>query len=511
MRIDAADPGCLQFALRITGDLPFAGTYYSNEMECTGTTDANVFRHPRVPVTIESNITRRGDDAFTVTLRVQSEDESALPISLYAPLVCGAIDNTAYIPQIGGKVESVNEANYLAYAPGQLTATFFLLQGADAGVALAQEKPVADEANYRTGVLVNGVGIPRSAGGAGGVAAHEVGSSVATQAGEAVDRDLGGVACFVEDTLLPAGQSMVFGPYLVVGYQGEWTAGAARLRELRRPRPLHPWPGWMHSVLAIGELHGRCSDLPPDVRNFADFPALARVLAKAGAPLFHLWSWWDRSEEELQPNPEQNKFWNYAFGITAADAKLGGDDALREAIAGIRAAGSKILLYVDPWQVANDSTAGRHVLERNWGTHTPEGRSTVEGDYTAQRPCPALPEVRRWIIENVLDIYRQYRPDGFFIDEMCAIGYTACYNADHQHPHPYIWSSGLYELCNELRAALDELNPEVVLLAEGGSELLRESLDGYLAHSHSWTGMRHIEPVTRAVVRGIGIFDSLDG
>ena len=90
--------------------------------------------------------------------------------------------------------------------------------------------------------------------------------------------------------------------------------------------------------------------------SFDELPRIAREAASWGAPVFHFFQWWNRSEEMNQPHKQGaqvwdfgiNPWWAYAFDQPGADPRKGGDDGLRQAIAQVHRGGSQVLLYVSP-------------------------------------------------------------------------------------------------------------------------------------------------------------------
>lgn len=450
-------------------------------------------------------------DAENFRIRVTNDSNQPVLLDVFAALIGGlsAQHATVYVPHIGGAVLPVAKTNYESHVFGQLCAAWMIVAVGDEGVVLAQEKTTEDEARYRTGILVNAQGIP-----AGATKSREstvVGSAVDARVEGPVVRDLGGVAGFTENLLLPAGATWELGPYRLATYRGDWTAGAALLRQLRRPRPLRRWPAWFRPVRSVSEINTE------KLEHFSELSRVAAELRGWGAPVFHLFDWWDRSEEMNQPHKTGvtnweygvNPHWAYAFDQSQADPRRGGDEALRRAIRETQRAGSKVLLYVTPWTLAFDSAVGKRAAAEQLIFREPNGNEFMESE--SYRLCPMVPAARAWMVDALVRTIERYDADGLFIDQTAAIGNHPCAHPAHRHENPYVWTYGVWLLFKELRAALDARRPEALLLLEGGSELLREFADGFLAHTHSWTNMRHDAPVTRAVHRQIGIFDSFNG
>ncbi len=432
----------------------------------------------------------RADDVVEYVVELTNTGHEALDFDCYAAVLTGLRGATAYLPVHGGAVLPVQDADYTVHNLGGLTIPAAVLHQPDnTGFVIAQEKMPADEARYRTGLLVHGRGLPaRHIKEVKGVAM----SLVDTQAGQARE-DLGGVAAFVESLVLASGEKAQLGPYLVAPYRGTWLDGAALLRKIRRPRTLRPWTAPLN-LGAICVWHRT-------MEKFADYPVFAAKQREVGADIIAMiqWNW--------LPKRDPSFWWAYSLHCPA-DEHLGGDAALKQAIAEARRQGTETLLYSSFATVGVDGPLAPMFREKNWYMLCEPGRTDPAVEYGGcgyfYPPCVGLPEVREWIVTGLCDLMKKYEPVGLFLDEPAAIGYRPCYNPAHRHDHPYVWTHGVAEILREFRRRC----PDAVVTLEGSSELLRESVDGYYCHSHAFTGHRHTAPVTRAIAEGINIFDS---
>lgn len=135
-------------------------------------------------------------DHESFSLALTNQTAAPLPVDVYAPLLAGLVNRgfTAYVPHAGGAVFPVKDANFLIHSLGQLTSLFLILhsEAEDGGIVIAQEKSSEDEGRYRTGLNINGKGLPK------GEAAEQIqgraGSLIDTARADVGEDDLGGIA-----------------------------------------------------------------------------------------------------------------------------------------------------------------------------------------------------------------------------------------------------------------------------------------------------------------------------
>lgn len=438
-------------------------------------------------------------------MALQNAGRQKLTVDFYAPIATRLTDRNAmaYIAQVGGAVMPVKECNYLHHNSGQLAALFMVLQRAGEGLALGHEKAAADEGRYRSGIAVHGKGLPIGPISSG--ISDKVGSGIEQKMGVLTPGgpacELGGIACFSENLVLEGEASFTLGPYLLLPYKGQWTKGAALLRQHRYPRKYRPRPRWFKPIHNCAEI---CCHPP---FTFETLVATRREQRKWGSPLFSLNFFFETHSKMT---------WGSSFKHTGGAREKGGDKALRKAIDDLHNEGSKVLFYVTPWSLTQPYRQAHVCLEHNWQLQEHPGKDASPwldygefGKFVC--PCPAHPPARQWVVEGIVQTLKDYPIDGFFFDEAAAIINRPCHNPAHRHAHPYVWTYGNYLMFRDLRRAMDKINPDSIILSEGGSELYREFIDGCLGHTSGWTGARHEAPLTRAVVPEIGIFDSASG
>lgn len=495
-------PGDPLFALRVVA---CAGEresrFLSSDLEETRDATGVTYTHADCPVRVQL---RWRAPRLEVSLR--NTGKQRLAVDFYGPLATRLTerDAVAHVPQVGGVVFPVKDSNYLHHNSGQLAALFMILQTGGSGLALGHEKTAEDEGRYRSGIAVHGQGLPIGAYSA--KVSDRVGSAIESSMGKlmpgAPAADLGGVACFVENVTLPPGAVQAVGPYLILPYDGAWTQGAALLRAHRYPRKMRSRPAWFKPVHNCAEIcWGQATGA------FTNMAAIRREQRLWGSPLFSL-NYYFETHSKMT--------WGSSFKNSGGAKAFGGDEALFKAIDEVHREGSKVLFYVTPWSLTRPYEQAQVCLDNRWNLQEHAGKDADPlldygefGKFVC--PCPAHPPARKWVVDGIAETLRKYPIDGFFFDEAAAIVNRPCHNPAHRHAQPYIWTYGNYQIFRDLRRAMDRINPEAIILSEGGSELYREFIDGCLGHTNGWSIGRHAAPVTRAVVPGVAIFDSVTG
>jgi hypothetical protein len=488
------------FALRAVAENGVETRLLSSDMQATECDASIDYTFGDLPIRLECRL-----DGAALNITVTNAGPEATAVDFYGPLVTRLAERgcKAHIPQVGGVVFPVKDSNYLHHNSGQLASLFMILQTGEVGLALGHEKTSEDEGRYRSGIAVHGRGLP--IGRYSGEISDKVGSAVENKMGDLLDgepaSELGGVACFTENMVLYPSESRALGPYLILPYTGSWTQGAALLRQHRYPRRYRPRPRWFESVHNLSEI---CCGAE---KRFDVLASTWREQRAWGSPLFAL-CWFFKGYSKM--------IWGSSFRFRGGDRKMGGDKGLRRAIDDLHHEGAKVLFYVTPWSLTQPYDQARVCLDQKWNLQEHPGMNASPwldygefGKFIC--PCPAHAPARKWVVEGIAETLEKYPIDGFFFDEAAAIINRPCHNPTHRHPHPYVWTYGNYEMFRDLRRAMDKINPETLIISEGGSELYREFIDGCLGHTNGWSQGRHEAPVTRAVVPEIAIFDSTTG
>lgn len=188
----------------------------------------------------------------------------------------------------------------------------------------------------------------------------------------------------------------------------------------------------------------------------ASFAELSNVWHKAQAfhcNVIYLVDYWDDGYD--------------AKGTYEPSRKLGGEAALREAIAEIHRQGGRVILYVEPFIISRTTDFGQ-AMGPLWGIMDANGRfydyPGTTGKFYLMQPrsnwAAHLETVCRRLVGD-------YGADGIFLDSYgCRTGWK-----DHHPEHPGAdadgwFDAGAVELAARIRAAVRDENPEAIVMTE---------------------------------------------
>ncbi|BDI30484.1 hypothetical protein CCAX7_25350 [Capsulimonas corticalis] len=295
------------------------------------------------------------------------------------------------------------------------------------------------------------------------------------------------------------GDAADFGPIRTYAYHGSWKAGALWLRERRAHVALRRSPAqWWRNTTFVSEDMGDA--MVRRNQSFHDYPTLLENKRAIGSDVFHLPGFHDAEMLGDTHNWQNRGDYHYAA------ENLGGPSAARAGVDAVHRAGGRVFYYVEGLILWKRSRIGKS-RGRDWALLQEDG-TPYEHYKGFWHPCPACPEWADWLAESCADIVRSLGVDGFFIDSIGATDYHRCFNPAHNHPHPDIWTWGVRDLLRRVRAAVDRVNPETVLLIEGAADLAREFVDGSLSHTHDWSKDSFGVPLLRFLHPEMRVFES---
>jgi hypothetical protein len=137
-----------------------------------------------------------------------------------------------------------------------------------------------------------------------------------------------------------------------------------------------------------------------------------------------------------------------------------------------------------------------------------EDGSPVEQFRGFWHACPALPDYQEWLANTLAEIIRTTGANGFFIDSILATDNHRCFNPAHGHPHADVWNWGVRRMLRRVREEVDKADPMTILFVEGCGDLGREFADGFISHSHAWTGDTFTEPLVRFLHPEMRMYES---
>jgi len=296
------------------------------------------------------------------------------------------------------------------------------------------------------------------------------------------------------------GDYVDLGPIQTYAYEGSWREGASWLREKRANsvRMRQSPSEWYQQTTFIAEDMG--DDLVREGRDFHAYTSILEKKRQVGADVFHLPGFHDPVALGTKTN------WLNRGDYVFAAQNLGGFDAAKRGVDAVHRAGGRVLYYVEGLIVWKRSRIGKSAA-RDWAMMREPG--VYDDHYRGfWHMCPACQGWQQWLAETCAEIVRSTGVDGFFIDSTAATYNHRCFNPAHRHPHPDIWNWGIRGMLQRVRRAVDEVNPQTVLLCEGAADLAREFVDGFVSHGHSWSAWTLDEPLVRFLHPDLRAFES---
>ncbi len=442
----------------------------------------------------------------------------AVDMDVYYPLLsrvaaAGPAKDRVLLPVLSGAVHGpLASANVRKAYIGNVSSPCFILDGEDRGLAFLDDNqadraadPVAAcRRSFAAGTLfplppdVPCHHIPQVAPGVDGpyVSVCHTRRFAAIAAEDGLANAASSVA---KPTVAHDGESVDMGPIRMYAYEGGWRQGASWLREQLRDVPFRTSPAeWFQRTTFMGEEN--CYTMTAQGKTFHQFPAVLQSKRKLGADFFHFYGFHDADELG------EKDLWRNRGDYFLAAQDYGGFKAARSGIEAIHRSGGRVIYYVEGLIVWKRSRIGL-AKGRDWSLRRADGSEDViyKGYW---HMCPACAEWRAWLAATCAEIVRTTGVDGFFIDSQCATPYHRCFNPLHHHPHPDVWNWGVRQLLREVRAAVDAVNPNTIIIVEGVADLAREFADGSLSHSHDWTGWKLDEPLLRFLHPQMRVFES---
>jgi hypothetical protein len=475
-----------------------------------------------IPLVIMMNVVVEGN---VITWRGQASwrGDEAIDIDIYLPLLTklsfGEKDSRAIMPHVSGLViEPLEQNSYLGRYLGSLASPSFITEGDNRGIAWLDNNRADYAADPGAAVLrtyVVGhdfkVFANRSARPNKMVEGDNKSNSIL--AGISHTRILHPVSRFElknekeinsEESIITYsnhGERVEYfdiGPVQTYVYSGDWKQGAAWVRDQRQHLSFHQSPAkWYQQTTFLAEDMG--DTMVRNKEGFYQFPRVIERKEAIGANLFQIPGFHD--SEMLGTSHNWLNRGDYYF----AAQNMGGFEAAKRGIGAIHRRGGRVLYYVEGLIMWKQSRIGLS-KGKEWALMEEDGSYTEHySDFWHMNP--AHEGYQDWLAQTCADIVKTLGVDGFFIDSSCATHNHRNFNPDH----PYgvdAWNWGMRGLLSKVRKAINEVNPETVLIVEGCGDLAREFVDGFLCHSHEWTNFNFDIPYMRFLHPELKVFES---
>lgn len=466
--------------------------------------------HASIPLQVGLNVSVDGSVVNWLGQAVWNGEEG-VEAEVYYPLLsrvrfASPASDRGIFPQISGSVrEPLGEINYAQNYVGRFSSPVFLVEGGGRGLAWLDDNradygPDPSAVSLRSYAVGNRFPPSRSAGKTGGdgpfvgVGHTRVFQPISAFGGEetynSAERPREPLP------LRKLGDAVDLGPVRTFAYAGTWKAGASWLREQRAWFPMRVSPAkWYQRTTFLAE-EGAGSLARRN--GFDGLPEILEQKRKLGADLFFITGF---SDPEILGASGQSR-----GDYFLSSQSLGGPDALRRGIEATHRAGGHVAFYIEGLIVWKRSRIGRSDAQA-WALMEPDGKYTehYKGFWHA---CPASREYQEWFANMCAEIVRATGVDGFFIDSELATYNHRCFNPSHHHPQPDVWTWGIRQLLKRTREAVDKVNPDTLLFAEGCGDIGREFGDGFIAHTHMWSQNTFSEPLVRFLHADMRAYES---
>jgi len=323
----------------------------------------------------------------------------------------------------------------------------------------------------------------------------------------------GGMEVFYFDPVrLAPGEATTFPTSRLIVARGDWKVTARRYREwFAATFPLRKPPAWFAE---IGSASGAWMPGPDDVTRAkaAENRTLPATSTAAGGPItsfadlpraylggrFDLQEWAQYWQGVVDTGHVDS--FDHCDGVYAFRSDLGGAAAMRRGVQGVERLGRRVGLYIGAKTVRLDSDFLRGRDPRAaMVMETPD--ATLRPDATSISMCLSNEAWQDHLARTCGRLLRETGADAIRLDELGEL-FETCHNPAHGHASPYDLVPRKLELLRKVRTAMDEVDPDAMLLTEGGIDLMNLHANGALG---IWNPGADIAPLRLAVPTYQGI------
>ncbi|HWQ90444.1 MAG TPA: DUF6259 domain-containing protein [Clostridia bacterium] len=283
----------------------------------------------------------------------------------------------------------------------------------------------------------------------------------------AADAEKAVSASIVKFPFVKAGETWNSEPVVVRLYRGDWHEAARTYRawtdtwmqKPNAPEWLRRTPGWANYTSLKGQ-SGRISG------TYADLPGRLKQAQAMGMNLMNIWGWYKQGFDSYYPEYDP-------------DEAMGGEASLRKALAEVKQAGGKSLLYTQGQLIDAASefyrTKGYRITAKDiWGyeyreTYGGSGNGAFMGVMRNKwfgAACPAAPG---WIDQLVSQarMVLGFGAQGVFFDQLGGAPPYICFSKEHNHTKPSL-AVGPWKVKNlqRLREVIKAHDPDAILSIE---------------------------------------------
>lgn len=300
---------------------------------------------------------------------------------------------------------------------------------------------------------------------------------------------------YIPSTVLEPGESHRYPAARFVIAEGNWRTVANRYREwfykTFKPRKSPQWlrqvdmyvGPWIPSaaevekVKALPEDLGEVREVVPGLTysqgaftSFRDIPRL--YLCEQ----YDLKEWGQYNQGVVDHRDSYGPYMSDGTYYFRRD--LGGAAAMREGVERLHGIGRRAIFYIAGFGLRKDSDLYRQSNMHDWVIMDSSGNVQERGYVQGVAMCPGSKLWQDHLAHTAKRILQESGADGIRLDEFGA--FIECHNPAHNHKTPYDYNQWMRELLRRVRTAMDEVNPEAILLTEQPTDYFLEYCDGAL-------------------------------
>jgi hypothetical protein len=275
-------------------------------------------------------------------------------------------------------------------------------------------------------------------------------------------------------------------PTLAIGVhdRGDWHKAVDYYVEQHRPR----WhfteiPAWFRDQGAIyshaGDTAGAIylrfgkKSMKAHIGSFENLPILLKEAQSLGANTIYLWDYWEGA------------IGNEAKGDYIPRRDMGGPEAFREGIRRVHELGGRVITYVEGLIINYCSNIGKR-KGTQWAGRDAQGRLYEHYSRNYSMVAPFRPW-QDYLAETCVRLVRDYGVDGIFIDSW---GYQMNWPMQTDEENvlysPQQYSQGLLSGVDRIRAAIQAVKPDAVVMGETTAGPLGRHWHGGLSADFMW-------------------------
>ncbi len=264
----------------------------------------------------------------------------------------------------------------------------------------------------------------------------------------------------------------------ILVHQGDWRFVGRKYRdELDEDFTQRMAPEWLKQISVLGS----CPNFAAVAQGPGDTGRTPPSFEDSAA---HLLSWpYEAGGCAGWPQAIKGGEFPTYTGDYAVRADMGGAESLKKAIEKAHAADQRVLLNIAFHTIHRDA---QFLRGKNPADYWVQPGPKAEFDQSPEKKnffaCMGYKPWQDQLISVCTRLLKETGADGFYLDEGGGV-YWPCFNPAHHHKSPYnvgekLWGVKFHQ---RLRQAMDQVNPQTMLITENVNESLLPYLDG--AHS----------------------------